>query len=252
MSSRSALLAAMVCALATAPAPASADSLYSLERTQARLATFTITGCGATDTVTLTMPSGASQVEPDRPNVGDRIHGDASGETFARITATDVRSEAGRRVVDFTAEGSDAACRPANANCETGLDDGCQDIGRSERVRIAARYTKKVRVYVRGTGRGGNRAYKPRVLPFGARSAVIGLRWRSWGRGETVGYGRVEFNNCIPNCAQARPSYFPVRVVVSRIRACGSVAQYRTFAFRYTTSRRPPGLPGSYRESFPC
>lgn len=115
-----------------------------------------------------------------------------------------------------------------------------------------ARYTRAERVYVRGTGRGDNRSYKPRVLPFGVRSAIVGVRWRNWGSRLAIGRGRVEYNNCEPSCAEARPSAYPVRVMLSRRRDCATGVQYRTLRFRYSTSRRPPGFPRTYREELPC
>ena len=178
-----------------------------------------------------------------RPTVGTDILHATEGEIFARVTGT---ARAGR-TVRFTATGVDAACRPPVPDC---ADEECPRSGTSERVELTIRYTRKERVYVTGTGRGGSRAYKPRRLPFGQRSAIVGLRWRNWGSARAVGRGRVEFNSCVPDCARARPAYYPVRATLSRRRACNGYAQYLTLRFVYTTSARPPGLPGRYSEQF--
>ena len=166
------------------------------------------------------------------------------------VTSSDA---AGRQSLRVTAIGSDAACEgqteQERTDCEE-FGDPCPVLGSSDPLRLTARYTRRERVYVTGSGRGGQRSYKPRVLPFGMRSAIIGLRWRCWGSSRAVGRGRVEYNNCIPDCARARPSYYPVRAVLSRRRECNGNAQYLTLRFRYTTSARPPGLPANYRESF--
>ena len=138
------------------------------------------------------------------------------------------------------------AAQGTEASCDT-LDPVT---GRSGEMRFAVSYSRREKVYVTGTGRGDSRSYKPKVLPFGARSAVIGLSWRRWGTVRAIGRGAVEYNNCIPNCAEARPAYYPVRVVLSRRRMCAGSAQYIRFRFRYTTDQRPEGLQTTYQENF--
>ena len=49
-----------------------------------------------------------------------------------------------------------------------------------------------------------------------------------------------------------RLGWRPVRVVLERPRDCGARWQYTRFRFRYTTSRRPAGMPTTYREFFGC
>jgi hypothetical protein len=108
------------------------------------------------------------------------------------------------------------------------------------------------RVYVTGTGRGGSRSYRPRSLPFGQRSTVTGLRWLRWGSPSAVGIGRLEFNACDPSCAEGRPTYYRVRVVLSQQEICGGLWQYRHFLLRYASAARPVGFSPTYRETFPC
>ncbi len=107
-------------------------------------------------------------------------------------------------------------------------------------------------MYVRGTGRGGDRpAIRPRAIPFGQRSAVVSMRWSRWGGRTARGTGQVEYNPCVPDCATATPQYFPAVVRLARPRDCGARHQYTSFSFRYPGAR-PAGLPRTYAERFGC
>jgi hypothetical protein len=243
----------LAAAAGVSPGTAAADSLFPVTREHSATRTFEITACGAASTRSVILPQGAYAVRALRPAVGAVLGEGVYGDPFARVSEVVTGSDAGRTSLLVTAVGSDTACEGQSeqerADCER-YGESCPVLGTSEPLRLTARYTRRERVYVTGSGRGGPRSYKPRVLPFGMRSAIIGLRWRRWGSPRAVGRGRVQFNNCIPDCARARPSYYPVRAVLSRRRECEGHAQYLTLRFRYTTSARPPGLPATYRESF--
>jgi hypothetical protein len=238
-------LSAVFVILVMADASARADSLFPFRSESSTLRTFSVAGCGATDTATVSAPRGATQVRVLGPQSGETIFDEDRDAVFAQVTDS---ATAGRRVT-FTVTGSDAACEPPGPDCAA-TGDGCPPSGRSAPVAVVIRYTRRERVYVTGTGRGGGRSYKPRDLPFGTRSAIVGLRWTGWGSATTVGRGRVEYNSCVPNCAQARPSYYPVRATLTRRRACNNYPQYLTLRFTYTTAARPAGLSRSYRENF--
>lgn len=242
---RTVLLAALTLALCLPARTAQADSLFALAQQRSTVRTFSVAGCGSTFSVPVTAPRGSTKIRALAPEVGEEIVTE-DGEVFAHVSAID--RSAGRQIV-FTVTGSDAACRPAGPDCASS-QQGCPVTGASRPTEVVVAFTRRERVYVTGTGRGGARSYKPRVLPFGVRSAIVGLRWSGWGSATAVGHGRVEYNSCVPNCAQARPSYFPVRATLTRRRACNGFAQYLTLRFTYTTNARPPGLSTSYRESF--
>lgn len=179
------------------------------------------------------------------PRVGDAVEGPAT--RVATISEVVVARRSGRPVVRITATPERPACRVDPAS---GARGGWSDEGLGSIADV--RFRRSVSVFVEGTGRGDRPAVPPRALPFGQRSAVVGLRWTRWGGSTAVGRGAVEFNDCASSCAEARPQYFPVRVLLRRPRDCGEQHRYSCFAFRYTTPRRPSGLPRSYRESFAC
>src|SRR3954463_10664028 len=174
------------------PVSAAADTLFKMTRERTVERVFSITGCGATAAQTVVAPTRASRLTAVRPHAGRAIGSASEGEIFARITDVTLAREAGRAIARFTATGSDAACRPPGPDCAA-LGEGCALSGDSEPVPMTIRYSRPERVYVTGTGRGGSRAYKPRTLPFGMRSAITGLDWRAWGSARAVGRGRVEF-----------------------------------------------------------
>ena len=232
-------------ALAIAPASASADTLFPMARERTVDHSFGIAGCGATATRTISAPARSSRVHAVNPDVGDDVYDEPGDAVVGQVTAVQAR---GRRVT-FTVTGAGAACAPPGPNCATSGED-CPFSGTTEAVELTIRYTRRERVYVTGSGRGGRRAYKPSTLPFGQRSSIVGLRWSGWGSATAVGHGRVEFNNCVPSCAEARASYYPVRATLTRRRECNGYAQYLTLRFRYTTAARPEGLPSTYREQF--
>jgi hypothetical protein len=226
-------------AAAAGPAPA-----LTVTDTLERDVTFASDVCDPV-TRTVTLPRGARSVRVTQPDVGELVDGE-DGTPVAAITDVTVTRRSGRARVQVTAEPDPAAC----VDPATGTDHGWTDDGFG--VPVTARYRRTVRVWVQGTGRGDNPAVRPRVLPFGMRSAVVGIRWSRWGGRTAVGRGQVEFNNCQPDCARARPQYFPVRVVLERPRDCGSRWKYTRLRFRYTTSARPPGLGATYREFLGC
>jgi hypothetical protein len=231
--------AAVGAALLTAAPSVRADERLLVERTLERWAEFSLAGCGATDTQEMTLPRRAQHVVPSTPPIGTALRDVDRGLIYGRVVAVATRRTTGRWIATFTAQGTEASC-----------DTLDPVTGRSGEMRFAVSYSRREKVYVTGTGRGDSRSYKPKVLPFGARSAVIGLSWRRWGTVRAIGRGAVEYNNCIPNCAEARPAYYPVRVVLSRRRMCAGSAQYIRFRFRYTTDQRPEGLQTTYQENF--
>lgn len=239
--------------MAVVPPTAVADSLFPLTRTQSTEPTFSIAGCGEAATRTIRVPARAYALDVLRPQIGTTIRDESFGEVFGRVDVIRVVSGGARPAASITAVGSEAACRgqtdEERVDCEE-FGESCAISGRSDPVRVVVRFTRREKVYVTGSGRGGPRSYKPRVLPFGMRSAIVGVRWRQWGSARAVGHGRVEFNNCVPDCARARPSYYPVRAELTARRECNGFVQYLALRFRYTTAARPPGLPSSYRERF--
>lgn len=195
-------------------------------------------------TRTVTLPRGARSVRVQEPDSRDLLVGE-DGATVAVVTDVRVVTRSGRPRVQVTAEPDPAACNPAG-----GADEGWRDDGLG--IPVVARFRRNVRVWVQGTGRGDDPAVRPRTLPFGMRSAIVGIRWSRWGGSTAVGRGQVEFNTCEPDCARGQARYFPVRVVLERVRDCGSRWKYTRMRFRYTTGDRPPGLPSTYREFFGC
>lgn len=196
-------------------------------------------------TRTLSLPRTARAIRVVEPAVGDQVEG--LEDTVASVTGVDVERRSGRPIVVVTATPEPSAC---TADPTTSAPGAWSDEG----VGVVAdvRFRRSVSVYVRGTGRGANPSIRPRRLPFGVRSTVVRLRWSRWGAGTAVGRGSVEFNPCVPDCARARPEYYPARVVLSRPRNCEEQYRYTRFSLRYTSSRRPSGLPPSYSETFGC
>lgn len=227
-------VAAVTSALAAAPAAA-----LTVTDTIDKSMTFTAASC-APVTRKATLPAGLRRAELLRPKLGAHVYG-FEGEAPGRVTAAELAG----RTLTVTVTPDAEACA---ADDEFGEPWEGDTFDLTARVRAR----RDVKVWVRGTGRGDNPAIRPRVLPFGLRSAVVGTRWSRWGGHTAVGRGQVEFNSCVPNCAQARPQYFPARVVLERPRKCGSRWQYTRFRFRYTSARCPAGGPATYREFFGC
>jgi hypothetical protein len=235
---------AMLEALSTiaAPSPALADQRMRESHPIDRNIFFEGTGCGVIDDSTIRLASRARNVVIDTPVVGDAVIGDVDGQTIGRVRAVFQGDEDGVPTVTVSMQSSDAACDPANTAARTW----------SGATAVEGSYDTMEKVYVTGTGRGDKRRYKPSFLLFGFRSAIVNLRWTDWGSPKAIGRGEVEYNSCNPDCARARPVYFPVRASLTKRRKCDGYFQYRVLNFRYTTSRRPPGLPATYRETFPC
>jgi hypothetical protein len=207
-----------------------------------RSITFQGAGCGVVVEKTLGLARKAREVSVTSPLAGAALTDDDFDDVVGRISEVTIERKHDRPSVTVSFQSSDAACDPANP----------ASAGWIASTEVIGRYVTLERVYVTGTGRGDRRRYKPRVLLFGMRSALVDLRWQRWGSRRAVGRGKVEYNSCIPNCAEAPPSYYPVRATLTRRRTCGDYVQYRVLRFRYTSSRRPPGLPRTYRETFPC
>lgn len=111
----------------------------------------------------------------------------------------------------------------------------------------------QARVYFRGEIMGSRTPmlFRPHVIQFGERSAIIRIRWQHWGGRMAAGRGSLEFNNCKPNCALARPNYYAVSVQLSRIHHCRSRRLYSQFFFRYSR-RKPRGYPRTHTERYRC
>jgi hypothetical protein len=147
-------------------------------------------------------------------------------------------SEGAHPIVTISFESSDDAC------------DGESDVvaGWMASTGVIGRYSTFKRVYVTGTGLLPLQAAGS--LLFVVRSALVDLRWRRWGSPRAVARGKVGFNSCVPNCARARPAYQPVWALIIRRRTCFGHVQSRVLRFRRTSSARPQGLAGTYRETF--
>ena len=130
---------------------------------------------------------------------------DFTDHVVGRVLGIAQGSEDGHPIVTISFESSDDACD----------DESDVVAGWMASTGVIGRYFTFKRVYVTGTGRGDYCRYKPRVLLFGVRSALVDLRWRRWGSPRAVARGKVGFNSCVPNCAQARPAYHPVRAPLS-------------------------------------
>lgn len=191
---------------------------------------------------TATLPADLRQAELLRPTVGARLSG-LDYETPAQVSAAQLDGT----TLTVTVTPDPGSCEPQDE-----FDDASWWDGDVFELTARVRARRDVKLWVRGTGRGDDPSIRPRGLPFGQRSAVVGTRWHRWGGPVAIGRGRVEFNPCVPDCASSRPQYFPVRVVLERPRDCGARWQYTRFRFRYTTSRRPAGMPTTYREFFGC
>jgi hypothetical protein len=234
-----AVLAVMVIWVDT---PAGADERTRQHSAIDREVTFTDSGCGLVQKKTITLPRTAREVQIDQPPVGDLLRDAVTDQVVARVLSVTQVETDGRPVVSVEAQSSDAACDPASSVATNW----------STSAALLGSYITLEKVYVTGSGRGDSRAYKPKVLPFGMRSALVGVRWRGWGSPKAVGRANVEFNSCIPNCAESPPAYYPVRATLTKRRKCDGYVQYRVLRFRYISSSRPPGLPATYREAFGC
>jgi hypothetical protein len=73
----------------------------------------------------------------------------------------------------------------------------------------------------------GRRTYKPRVLPNGAHSAVVLMRWRGWNRTVATGHGTFTYSDAYES------SKAPVRVRAWRVRYCGATRYYTRFSLRF-------------------
>lgn len=217
-----------------------AYALVVKERTD-ELAFFEGEGCGSTDMATVTLPKGASGIQPLTPQIGQGIEDlGGAGEVVARITKIE-RARNGRRVgFRYTATGSDAACAEPDA---LGWE--------SDGVELVVRYRRRVKVYMAGTD-DRNRV-RPRIIYIGASQRIYELRWRSWNGRVARGRGIFPFNNCIPYCAAGRITEYPVRVKLSSPRRCGSRFRYLRLTWSYA-GRKPPrvGRRGSTTFGYLC
>jgi hypothetical protein len=76
------------------------------------------------------------------------------------------------------------------------------------------------RVYVQGK-------YKPTIVGVGAGREIKDVRWLSYGGERGQAHGLFEVDDCIPNCAQGKVTWEPLRFQVSYVGMCHSRRSYR-------------------------
>lgn len=184
------------------------------------------------------MSAGARRVRIILPRVGARLSEIDTRETVAEIIAARVR---GRRLV-LSARGIADVCENPQAYPQGWMTNDIE-------VMASYRVTRAVYFVSGNLRRTLGPAIRPRTIRFGQRSSILGMRWRRWGGSQAKGSGRLEYNRCLPNCAQSRPEYYRVNVTLSRTRQCRGRFRYQRLSFFYPGAR-PQGLARRYSESF--
>jgi len=123
------------------------------------------------------------------------------------------------------------------------------------RIPPGGRLSRRVRFRSYVMGSYTRARYRPRRVLFGDRTGISGIRWSRWNRRFARGRGTLLYNNCKPNCAEARAQHYRVAITLSRVRDCNGFDRhayhYTRFAFRYTGAK-PSGLPRRYAERHTC
>jgi hypothetical protein len=208
-----------------------------------RVASFTGDGCGSTDVVRLRLRRGAFRIEVHRPLPGAAFVDIGSDAVVARLTGLAKEARYGRRVVAFTATGSDDTCiNPATY----------EGVGwETEEVTFRVDYLTHERVYF--PSRCNNAVYRPQRIIIACGDGnlfVTGMRWRGWNRRVVRGWGTGHGNDCIPYCATGHFHTFPIRIRLDGPRYCATSNryQYRRASLRYIFDGRRQ----EYSVRFPC
>jgi hypothetical protein len=230
--------------LALAVAPANSEALLVSE-TRVKSKEFSGAGCGSESVLRVFLPSRARDVRLVRPRQGAGLRDVDTGRVVARLRVQRTRVRA-KRAIRVTAVGSDDAC--TNPDTYQGFDGWL--VGR---VQAKVRYVLPRRVFFRSFIQGTYlpRAFRPARILFGSRTGITGVRWSRWNGRVAAGSGTLLYNDCMPNCATARPQRFRVAIKLSRPRECSGRHEYTRFAFRYPGAR-PAGLPRTYSERHAC
>ncbi len=228
--------------------PVAANAIRVTEHLFDDQAEFRGPGCGARDVEEFRAPRGAYRVRADGPPVGTAFSDQNTGAPVARLVeAESIRISTHQKAVRFTVAGSDDVC--ANS-----ISYPAGWSVRGATLRIAYRINRRVRFrsYIQGSYTRA-RSRPSRIL-FGERTAIVRVRWRRWNGRVARGRGTLIFNNCQPNCAQARGQRYRVAIALSRVRDCGSDTfsyHYTRFAFRYTGGK-PAGVGRRHAERHSC
>src|SRR5579859_620586 len=103
--------------------------------------------------------------------------------------------------------------------------------------------------------------FKPKRITLACGDAGIWLgklKWSSWGASSASASGTYNQNNCTPDCASGKINSYPVKVTLSKAKACSIQANpaFRQAILTFTGTRpkgapakatfRCPRLPGGY------
>jgi hypothetical protein len=197
---------------------------------------FSGSGCGATDQVTLGLPRNAFAVSVAQPVLGAKLTDDFTGQTDAAITSIE-RTGGG---MTFTATGSDDVC--ANPGNYLGVGWETND--------VYFRVNYKTREHVLYPSACDNPTYRPHriIIACGDGNFVIDhIRWSWWNDGSARGVGTAHANDCIPFCAAGDFHSYPgVIVRLYRTRYCPGNGDYEFTRLQYRyTGTRPLGFRSS-------
>jgi hypothetical protein len=78
----------------------------------------------------------------------------------------------------------------------------------------------------------GTLVYKPDTISLGASSAIIEIRWLSYGGTTALGKGVFPADDCKPNCAEGMITRKPVTVRLNRRVLCQGELAYELWAIR--------------------
>jgi hypothetical protein len=243
---KSTLTAACAAALIV---PATVNALTIKTHDQMRGGSQFTVGCGKSETKSMQLPAGATNVAVIKPKVGDKVKDGFGDKTLATITAVDVRTEGDRPVMDVTATGSDYICDDPIASQ--------YDDWETNGVTFTAEYdlVEEVKVLFSDEQGGLHPKQKPKRITATADTGWKGLHWNGWGGRKAVGKGTFVGRRIVSHNGDAgyQDVPVPVEVKLSRPEICGNDRYYYTklkTTFLKSTPKeiqrqaKPPGTAG--------
>lgn len=227
----------LICVLVVLGIAAPCASALVANRYDTRLAEFSGTDCGSSDSFGGRLPKGAFDIRVTRPSLGAALRDFDSGEIVARVTKADVDLDTARPVFRVSVTGTDDACARPDYYWENGWSTDY----------IGIRVDYKTREHVYGPADCDNERIRPNriVIACGDGNFFIkGIRWRHWRDRVATGAGTAYANDCVPYCAAGHFHRYRILLRLSRPRWCATLERFK---FGRLNVRYPGSYPGGKR-----